>query len=372
MAQQDQFDAVIIGSGARRRADRAHAGAGRQVGAGPGEGPVVPAAVRRRPERLERLQARRADLRRSREDPHDRRRRQHRARRSTPATSSPISTTSRTSTADGNGGDHATIEGYTASVVGGGTQLYGGVSLRFSPPDLPAPAFNEGRTDLRDDPDGDVKREARDWPISYDELEPYYAKAEELVGINGTRAEPDQALPAADFYQTPLTPNPISEYAARRDGSALGDEAVPHAAGGDHRGPRAERPQGRRGSGGGPKTSYVNRYGDPLGLSRTPGCRCCGRSTGHCRNFELRANCIVTHLSSEQRHGRHASTTATPAAAGRSSRQGGRRRLLGDRVGAAADALGRAGHAEFDRRINQNDLLGQILPDPLLRRRGGA
>ena len=34
------------------------------------------------------------------------------------------------------GRDYATIEGYTAQVVGGGTQLYGGVSLRFTPDDL--------------------------------------------------------------------------------------------------------------------------------------------------------------------------------------------------------------------------------------------
>ena len=33
------------------------------------------------------------------------------------------------------GRDRATIEGYTAQLVGGGTQLYGGVSLRFTPTD---------------------------------------------------------------------------------------------------------------------------------------------------------------------------------------------------------------------------------------------
>ncbi|HZA17467.1 MAG TPA: hypothetical protein VE645_11355 [Pseudonocardiaceae bacterium] len=56
--------------------------------------------------------------------------------------------------------DRATIEGYTAQVVGGGTQLYGGVSLRFTPDDFRLASFNEGRTDLRDDPTGDVQREA--------------------------------------------------------------------------------------------------------------------------------------------------------------------------------------------------------------------
>src|SRR2546421_727925 len=82
------------------------------------------------------------------------------------------------------GKDRATIEGYTAQVVGGGTQLYGGVSLRFTPTDLRLQSFNAGRTDLQQDPDGDVEREARDWPFTYEQLEPYYSKAEELVGIN--------------------------------------------------------------------------------------------------------------------------------------------------------------------------------------------
>ena len=80
--------------------------------------------------------------------------------------------------------DRATIEGYTAQVVGGGTQLYGGVSLRYTPTDLRLKSFNDGRADIPDD----VRREARDWPIPYDVLDRYYAEAEDLVGINGTRA----------------------------------------------------------------------------------------------------------------------------------------------------------------------------------------
>src|SRR5215510_6163542 len=82
------------------------------------------------------------------------------------------------------GQDYATIEGYTAQVVGGGTQLYGGVSLRFTPRDLTLGQWNtRPGAALDGDPNGDVPREAQDWPFSYDILEPYYAKAEELVGI---------------------------------------------------------------------------------------------------------------------------------------------------------------------------------------------
>src|SRR3954451_9505382 len=50
------------------------------------------------------------------------------------------------------GRDYVTIEGYTAQLVGGGTQLYGGVSLRFTPDDFRLASLNAGRTDLRDDP----------------------------------------------------------------------------------------------------------------------------------------------------------------------------------------------------------------------------
>ena len=98
-------------------------------------------------------------------------------------------------------------------MVGGGTQLYGGVSLRFSRDDFRLQTFNAGRDNLRADPGGDVAREARDWPYGYDVLEPYHCKAEELVGINGTPA--GQLKPASvDHYQTPLDANSISSFAA--------------------------------------------------------------------------------------------------------------------------------------------------------------
>jgi len=76
------------------------------------------------------------------------------------------------------GQDDATIEGYTAQVVGGGTQLYGGVSLRFTPRDLTLAQWNDRPGAALDgDPNNEVPRAARDWPISYATLEPYYAKA---------------------------------------------------------------------------------------------------------------------------------------------------------------------------------------------------
>jgi choline dehydrogenase-like flavoprotein len=164
------------------------------------------------------------------------------------------------------GGDYATVEGYTSQCIGGGTQHYGGVSLRFTPLDFRLRSFNEGRNDLKPEVTREVINEMRDWPISYEDLERYYCKAELLIGINGTRD--GQLKPASvNNYQRPLDPNPISEY-ARVGMVALNmnpyrtPQAViteDHAHSGRKVGPLRD-PQ----YDGGPKTAYVNRYGDAL------------------------------------------------------------------------------------------------------------
>lgn len=201
--------------------------------------------------------------------------------------------------------DYATIEGYTAQVVGGGTQLYGGVSLRFTKIDLSLQSFNAGRK-LKEDPAGDVEREARDWPISYEDLEPYYCKAERLVGLNGEREGQEKEFSDLATYQPPLPPNPISAYA--RDGmNKLG--MTPY------RTPLAVITRDHSESGrlipkdesGDPdfeaaKTGYVNRYGDPLGLKSNTYVsllRPTLRDPTYGPYIELRANCVVTHLSQE-------------------------------------------------------------------------
>jgi choline dehydrogenase-like flavoprotein len=260
-----------------------------------------------------------------------------------------------------NSADYATIEGYTCQCVGGGTQHYGGVSLRFSPRDLTLGTFNQNRT-LAHDADGDVKREARDWPITYDELEPYYTKAEELIGFNGTRQNQIKplGLTSRDFYQTPLPPNPISEY-ARVGMEALGmnpyrtPQAVitqDHLPSG-----RTVGPLGQAGWDGGPKTAYVNRYGDPLDYKSTTWVSLL-RPISNNPRFTLRPNCNVTHIESSgarvvRIHYRDAS--GQPAT------------VSGKVVVLACSAietvrllmLSAERSAEFDGRINQNDLLGK-------------
>jgi choline dehydrogenase-like flavoprotein len=193
------------------------------------------------------------------------------------------------------GRDDATIEGYTAQVVGGGTQLYGGVSLRFTPRDLSLAEWNNRPGAALDgDPNGDVPKAARDWPFSYDTLEPYYAKAEELVGINGEATNQIKQFPTGNKYQTPLAFNPISSHVV--DGmNALG---MSH-----YRTPLAvitedHAPSGRQGPRPpeGAKTAYVNRYGDPMGFKSSTWVSLLS-PISTLPNFTLMPNCVVTHLS---------------------------------------------------------------------------
>src|SRR5688572_21724955 len=189
-----------------------------------------------------------------------------------------------------------TIEGYTAQCVGGGTQLYGAVSLRFTPDDLRLQSFNANRAgDLQQTglDLNDASVSIRDWPISYDELEPYYAKAERLVGINGTSQGQLKPFPSGSFYQAPLAPNPISEFAL------AGIRAI---GGTPYRTPLAvitadHAPSGRKAAD--PKTSYVNRYGDPLGLKSNTWVSLLRPTLREfSANFTLRCNSVVTHLES--------------------------------------------------------------------------
>ena len=88
-------------------------------------------------------------------------------------------------------------------VVGGGTALYGAALLRPSRDD-----FHPGKSY------GDrLARAVWDWPIGYDELEPYYEKAERLFGVAGNGAEDYGPLqkPMGAYPHEPLPLHPINE-----------------------------------------------------------------------------------------------------------------------------------------------------------------
>jgi choline dehydrogenase-like flavoprotein len=190
----------------------------------------------------------------------------------------------------------ATIEGYTAQVIGGGTQLYGGVQLRFTEDDFRLASVT-GARQFPGNPMTDPEVSIIDWPVTYQQLEPFYEKTERLIGVNGTVA--NQAKPfitSPNPYQAPLSPNPISEF-ARAGMQALGMT--------QYRTPLAvitedHAPSGRKA--GNPKTSYVNRYGDPLGLKSNTWVallRPTLRDPQAGPFLTIRCNSQVTHLSAD-------------------------------------------------------------------------
>lgn len=71
--------------------------------------------------------------------------------------------------------------------VGGASVYYGGVALRFRSEDF------EGSPEIT----GDVR-----WPFGYEELRPYYRRAEELLGVSGDTGDDPTAPPR----RTPLPP----------------------------------------------------------------------------------------------------------------------------------------------------------------------
>jgi choline dehydrogenase-like flavoprotein len=125
-------------------------------------------------------------------------------------------------TDDGKGGRAAqlTRSGWNAVCVGGATVVMSGFFHRLQPVDFRLrSAFGpvEGAS-------------VADWPISYDDLEPYYDRVEKIVGVsgrvhdvpgNGPRSSPDYPLP-------PLREHPFAE---RVDAAcaALGLHSVPVA-----------------------------------------------------------------------------------------------------------------------------------------------
>ena len=107
----------------------------------------------------------------------------------------------------------------TAMTVGGGTRVYGAQAWRFCPEDFRM-ASTYGI------PEGSSQA---DWPISYEDLEPDYDRAEWELGVSGDPAGNAYAGPRRRGYpMPPLPPNgtaaPLREGAARL---GLGTSPVP-------------------------------------------------------------------------------------------------------------------------------------------------
>jgi choline dehydrogenase-like flavoprotein len=101
---------------------------------------------------------------------------------------------------------------YMGGVLGGGTSLYGAALLRPSRDDF-HPGKHYGKR---------IPRAIWDWPITYDDLVPFYTQAERLYGVAGGRDEDYGPLqkPAHGYPNEPLPLHPINQQliAANRAG----------------------------------------------------------------------------------------------------------------------------------------------------------
>ncbi len=73
--------------------------------------------------------------------------------------------------------------------VGGATKLYGAALYRFRPEDFGELQHHGGTSPA--------------WPISYDQMEPYYSQAEQLYGVHGARGEDPTEGPSSAPYPFP-------------------------------------------------------------------------------------------------------------------------------------------------------------------------
>jgi len=98
---------------------------------------------------------------------------------------------------------------FRSRVVGGRTNHYGRITLRFGDYDFKPYSF-DGLGD--------------DWPISYDDVKPWYDKAESFIGVMGTkeglRTAPD------GIFQTPPPPR-AHELLVQRAAKSLGIPCIP-------------------------------------------------------------------------------------------------------------------------------------------------
>jgi choline dehydrogenase-like flavoprotein len=177
-----------------------------------------------------------------------------------------------------------TNDAWTSNVVGGGTVHMSAYFFRLKPADLR----------LRSTLGAIEGAEVVDWPISYDELEPYYAMAEREVGVSGRwKAHPFEEPRSADYPLPPMAEHPFAEHidkAAR----GLGLHPFPTPRGiitADYRGRRA--------------CSYCalcGSYGCEMGAKASTSAALLpeARASGHC---EVRARCMATEVQVDA-HGR--------------------------------------------------------------------
>ena len=79
--------------------------------------------------------------------------------------------------------------------VGGNTKMYGACIMRYRPRDFEAVEHHEGVSPA--------------WPVSYADLEPYYSRAEAMMGVRGlTGADPEEGPRSVPYPHAPIAHDP--------------------------------------------------------------------------------------------------------------------------------------------------------------------
>jgi choline dehydrogenase-like flavoprotein len=162
-------------------------------------------------------------------------------------------------------------------MVGGGTVHWQGWLPRFTPNDF---RFRSLVGDLED-------ASLADWPISYDDLEPFYSKVEWAFGVSGRSGANKFEGPRSKGY--PCPPMPMSRYAEKfhQGAAALGLNSFPT--------PQAALSQPYNGRSATVVTAFAQQFGDPTGTRSSalnvfvPDALATGR-------YELRADSYVREL----------------------------------------------------------------------------
>jgi choline dehydrogenase-like flavoprotein len=132
-----------------------------------------------------------------------------------------------------------------------------------------------------------------DWPISYEDLEPYYTKVERVVGVSGRVADHPHAEPrsTADYPYPPTLEHPISHWIDEAC-EELELHAVPV--------PRAVLPRADMGRQGCSYTGYCGSYGCSTGAKGGSRAALLSRAvaTGRC---EVSPHAMVSRLVSDRK-----------------------------------------------------------------------
>ena len=90
--------------------------------------------------------------------------------------------------------------------VGGATKMYGAALYRLRKEDFGELKHHDGISPA--------------WPISYEEMEPYYTKAEQMYQVHGARGEDPTEPPASAPYPFPAVSHEPRIQKLRRSGAS--------------------------------------------------------------------------------------------------------------------------------------------------------